>query len=165
MSNVRLDIKHAAVQRLLHGRSGPVVRTVERYTRRTEAAAKAGAPVDEGQLRASIDSSVDVRPGRVVGRVGSPLPQAGYTSFGTGIYGPRKQRITAKHGRWLVFEPSRSMGPVRPGGRHRAKGKRGPLVFAESVAGIPPNPYFYEALVVSVPWPVRVHRPEATRRR
>lgn len=164
MSTVRIDIDQAAVQGLLHSPAGPVVRRVERYTTRTEAAAKAGAPVDEGQLRASIDSAVTVQPGRVVGRVGSPLPQAVWTSFGTGIYGPKKRPITPKHGRWLVFEPGRSMGPPRSGGRHRAKGKRGPLVFATSVKGTPPNPYFYEALVMSVPWPVRVLRPEATKR-
>lgn len=157
MSTVRVDIDHTAVQQLLHSPAGPVVRTVERYTNRTEAAAKAGAPVDEGQLRASIDSSVNVEAGRVVGRVGSPLPQARYTSFGTGIYGPKKRPITPKHGKWLVFEPGRSMGPPRSGGRHRAKGRRGPLVFATQVDGIPPNPYFYEALVVSVPWPVTRH--------
>lgn len=48
--------------------------------------AKQDCPVDEGILRASITSEVDVTESAIVGRVGSNLEYAPYVHNGTGIY-------------------------------------------------------------------------------
>ena len=48
--------------------------------------AKQDCPVDEGILRASITSEVDVTESAIVGRIGSNLEYAPYVHNGTGIY-------------------------------------------------------------------------------
>lgn len=48
--------------------------------------AKKECPVDMGQLRASINYSVKVQDGKIVGKVGSNLDYAPYVHQGTGIY-------------------------------------------------------------------------------
>lgn len=51
-----------------------------------EASAKQKCPVDQGVLRASITSEVDVSLSGIVGRIGSNLEYAPYVHQGTGIY-------------------------------------------------------------------------------
>lgn len=151
---MRLKLNRSAIKQAMTGDDGPVVRGVTEMCNDVVNVAKPNAPVDEGQLRSSIDYAVDVSGAQVRGRVGSGLPQAAYINFGTGIYGPKGAPITPKHGKWLVFEPSRGMGPLRSGGRHRAKGKRGALVFAKQVRGTPKNPFILDALESVVSWSV-----------
>lgn len=151
----RIQIHHDRVEALLRSPQGPVFRKIADLTRQVENGAVARAPVDDGRLRASISSTVTVRGTRIVGRIGSPLPYAIYVHEGTGIYGPKGRPIRPVHGKWLVFEPGRSMGPLRRGGKHPPKGKRGGPVFAKEVKGSPPRPFLYDALVAVVPWPVR----------
>lgn len=154
---MRVRINQGNVRRLLTSPDGPVMRKVTDLCMDVTNTAKTRAPVDEGQLRASLDYAVEVQGSQVRGRVGSGLPQAAYINWGTGIYGPKGAPITPKHGKFLVFEPSRSMGPLRRGGKHAAKGRRGALVFAKQVRGTPKNPFLLESLQTVVPWPVTSH--------
>lgn len=151
MARVRIDVNSAAVQHLLSSPAGEVPRAINRYTRRTANGARSRAPVDNGKLRASIGEDVTAVPGRIVGRVSTPLDYGLYQHEGTGIYGPTGQPIRPKKsGGVLVFKP-KGRGPMRAGQR----GGRGGLVFAKEVKGVPPNPYLVDALRDAVPWPVR----------
>lgn len=51
-----------------------------------EAEAKKNCPVDQGLLRASITSEVDISAFEIVGMIGSTLEYAPYVHEGTGIY-------------------------------------------------------------------------------
>lgn len=93
--------------------------------------ARRRAPVDRGQLRASISVQFTRAPnGAPVARIGSNLPYALYVHEGTGIYGPRGVPITPVRGKYLVFTPR---GAKRP-------------VFATSVKGMRGRPYLADAL-------------------
>src|SRR5690606_31445520 len=96
---------------------GKVYRAVDRVTRRTANGAKRRAPVDTGQLRASILHGTIREPGQVRGRVWSPLKRAVYQTHGTGIYGPKRRRITPKTASVLVFKPKNNVGPMPKGKR------------------------------------------------
>lgn len=50
------------------------------------AEAKKNCPVDQGLLRASITSEVDISASEIVGMIGSTLEYAPYVHEGTGIY-------------------------------------------------------------------------------
>lgn len=148
---VNVDLNEANLRELLTSPAGPVVREVERYTRRTANLARMHAPADNGALRASITSSVVSRGEKIVGRVASPLAYARYQELGTGIYAG-KGPIKPKTGKYLVFRP-KTMGPARAG----KPGKRG-LVFAREVKGTPPTHFLENSLREAVPWPVRRNR-------
>ena len=117
-----------------------------RLGRQVVNAAKVRAPVDEGRLRSSITHTVTVVPGSAVVRVGSPLEYARYVHEGTGVFGPKRQRIRPVSAKALKFPTPKQMGPLRAGARRPSKDKRG-FVFADSVAGQPPNPFLTDALV------------------
>jgi len=151
---IRIEMHEAAILELLTGPAGPVFRQVERWSTQTETLAKTRCPADEGVLRASIDSAVRVEGLRVIGRIGSPLFYAMYVHDGTGIHGPKRQRIVPVSSKVLVFEPGRMIGPLVKGGKTPAKGNRG-LVFAASTEGQVPNPFLFTALQDTVPFPVR----------
>ncbi len=138
----RVTINRSEMHNLLRGPGGPVVQTVDRYTRRTANAARAGAPVDTGHLRASIDTSVRTTSTRVIGRVSSPLDYARFVHDGTGIYGPRRRPIRPKRAKMLAFRPK--------GGRT--------VVFAREVKGTKPRPFLLRALREVSPWPVTEKR-------
>lgn len=130
-------MNEANVRALLQSPVGPVVRTVERYTRRTANVARATAPADTGHLRASVTSGVHNRGSSVVGRVSSSLDYAIYQEKGTGIYAG-KGPIRPKKAKVLAFRPKGS-----------AK-----MVFAKEVKGTPATHFLEKALRTSVPWPV-----------
>jgi hypothetical protein len=123
-------------------------------------AAKRNCPVDEGRLRSSINYVVTITPRRVVVNVGSPLEYAIYIHNGTGIYGPKHTPIRPVTAKALKFETPKGMGPMRPGQRRAAKGRRG-YVFARSVRGVPPSPFLSDALeeVMGRQNITRPHRP------
>lgn len=144
-----VKINHAEMQAFLEGPASPIMRDVEKYTRRTETAAKRKAPVDDGTLRASVQSTLDATGGRIVGTVYSPLKYAIYQELGTGVYagnGP----IKPKSGKYLVFQV-KQRHPQKAG----RKGGKGNLVFAREVKGTPPTHFLENALRDTVPWPVR----------
>lgn len=148
MATARITINQAQLRQFLASPAGPVVRHVEKLTRRVANEARRQAPVDEGTLRASIQQAVTVTGTKVVGRVGSGLDYALYVHQGTGIYGPKGKPIVPIRRQYLRFE-------VKSG--KLAKGKR-PVVFAKSVKGSPPKPFLVDALKKVSPYPVRVLR-------
>jgi len=144
----RVRLHQGEINQLLRAPGGAVHREVSKHTRRVTNLAKAGAPVDNGKLRASITSSVSTRGKRVVGRVWTPLKYGLWQHEGTGIYAGRG-RIYPKTAKVLVFRPRKGR-PQRRG----ARGSKGPVVFAKSVKGVPPKPYLVEALEAGCPWPL-----------
>lgn len=137
---MRVTLDRAAIDRLLHSDSGPVVRRVASLGRQVENRAKQKVGVDTGRLRGSISHVVNTEPGRVVARVGSSVQYARYHHDGTGVYGPKGRPIRPKTASHLVFRPKGS----------------NVLVFASQVQGSRPNPYLVDALTEVVPWPVTV---------
>ncbi len=93
-------------------------------------AARRLAPVDRGQLRASLHVEFTNGPAGPIARIGSNLPYALYVHEGTGVFGPRGAPIRPVRGRYLVFTPR---GANRP-------------VFARSVKGMPGRPFLLQAL-------------------
>jgi hypothetical protein len=138
--------------------AGPVWSELEQTVNRGVNYSREFCPVDEGRLRQSIRGRIEARGHALVGSWGSDLEYATYRHEGTGIYGPRRRRITPKRGQFLVFESSGTFGPVRAGKKDPpAKGKR-PVVFARSVRGVPPSPFLTDALALVMPGvPVRKH--------
>lgn len=93
-------------------------------------AARRGAPVDRGQLRASLTIEFSRDANGPFARIGSNLPYAIFVHEGTGIYGPSGQPIKPVRGRFLRFTPRGASGPV----------------FARQVSGSPGRPFLLEAL-------------------
>jgi hypothetical protein len=73
---VRVQIAQAELRRQLTGPSGLVTRHVLRVTERIANRARLYAPVDTGNLRASITTAVRTEGDRVIGTVGSPVVYA-----------------------------------------------------------------------------------------
>jgi hypothetical protein len=138
MATARVRINQRALNQLLRGGSGPVVRHITTLTRRTANQAKRNVKVDNGHLRGTIQPVVRVEPGRVVGRVGTPLLYGLYLHEGTGIYGPRGAPIRPIRRKYLRFET-----------------KAGRVVYAKSVKGVRGDKWLVRALRSSVPYPVR----------
>ncbi|TYU88928.1 hypothetical protein FZX01_05300 [Listeria monocytogenes] len=67
-----------------------------------KAAAKAGAPVDSGQLRNRIDYQLKAVGGQVIGMVGSPEDYAIYVEFGTGDFA---ENGMGRKGGWFYKSP------------------------------------------------------------
>lgn len=79
----RIVFDQAALDRLLHGESGPVAKDLLRRTIRVESAAIRLCPVDTGRLRSSISHDLD-RDGRgLVGFVGTNVEYAIFVELGT----------------------------------------------------------------------------------
>lgn len=80
---MRFTVNDAAVRAALTGPRGPVVAAMTAMTREIEAQAKIRAPVDTGNLRASITSAVTVTPTRVTASVVAPVAYAAAVHDGT----------------------------------------------------------------------------------
>lgn len=145
MARVRVTINQAEYRRLTQARSGPVVRHADRISRRVVNQAKRNARVDEGQGRASIHHTIDVHATRVISRIGSPLTYMYWQHEGTGLFGPKRRRITPVRAKFLRFE-------VKSG--KAAKGSR-PVIFATSVAGVKGDKWLVRAFKAVSPYPVR----------
>ncbi|MFD3260841.1 HK97-gp10 family putative phage morphogenesis protein [Paenibacillus lentus] len=65
---------------------GELVKAVAQGCLVVEGAAKQNCPVDEGQLRDSIQHQVDEEDSEIIGRVGTNVFYAPYKEFGTGIF-------------------------------------------------------------------------------
>lgn len=144
---IHVRLHEGNIRQLITSPAEQIPRTIAAYTRRTANRARTNAPVDTGQLRASVQTSVTTDGLRVVGRVWTPLEHGLWQELGTGIYAG-KGPIRPKRGQYLVF-PAKRMGPPRRGGRG---GKA--LVFAKEVKGTPPTHWLSNALDETVPWPI-----------
>lgn len=102
---------------------------------RVEALAKQKAPIEYGNLRGSINTrGPKATANNVEASVGTNMHYARYQEEGTGLYGPRKQPITPKSGKFLVF----TVG--------------GKKIFAKSVRGVRPKRYFRGAKEEATPF-------------
>jgi len=96
-----------------------------------ESKMKKNCPVDTGVTRASIKAKkID----KFTWEIGSESPIAEYIEMGTGIYGPKKRKITPKRRQALHW-----------------KGRGGKDIFAKSVKGMPPRPFMRRSLTQSIP--------------
>jgi hypothetical protein len=93
--------------------------------------------VDTGLLRASITSQLVKHPQGLAVRVGTNVYYARWVHDGTGIYGPRKMKITPRTARALVFRSKIY------GAKH---GKWAGKVVVRSVKGMRGNPFLADAL-------------------
>lgn len=80
---VSLHMDPDAMERLLRGKSGPVVRDLERRCIKVQAAATRLCPVDTGRLRASLSYDVGEDAQGPLGIVGSNVEYAAMVELGT----------------------------------------------------------------------------------
>lgn len=130
----RLDAQ--AVQVLLRG---AVARDLLRRGYKVQREAQRRCPVDHGRLRSSITVGMFTRGGRPICRVGTNVAYATWVHNGTGLYGPRHQRIYPTHGRVMVFTPRMGAGGFISRGNRRT-------VFARSTRGMKGTPFLRDAL-------------------
>jgi hypothetical protein len=109
-------------------------RRIHRFTPR-------GGQTDADGIAADIDA------GRLLARVYLNTDVAVYQHEGTGIYGPRHQKIVPRHARLL----------------HWTDEVTGEEHFAKSVKGIKPDPYLYTAAELEAPL-IRARFKDAVRR-
>jgi hypothetical protein len=134
-TRVRLNLPN--IRWLLGSPAGPVTRRVTNYCQRAASLARTRAPVDTGELSASIGFTVTSGGLVVRGRLYASAPQAIYVHQGTGVYAGRGP-IRPRNGKYLVWTPHGSSTPI----------------FAKQVRGIPPNPFLTSSMRDTVPWPV-----------
>lgn len=93
-----------------------------------------------GKLRTRTNFEVKVSGGNVLLEFYNDAGEyAGFQEYGTGIYGPKKKRITPKHGKVLTWIDEDT-------------GKR---VFARSVRGVPPKRFMHRAIEFAIDQEVR----------
>lgn len=131
-------VDSARVHYLLTNPAGGVARDLLKRGLKVESRAKlllagGGARpkrIDTGRLRTSIHT-VPLRDNGVpTVRVGTGVRYAMWVHDGTGLFGPRRRRITPIHAKRLRFKPK---GAAR-------------YVYARSVAGMRPNHFLKDAL-------------------
>jgi len=133
MAAVSVRIYPEAIKALLTGPNGPVVKDLTRRGRRVENQAKINCPVDSGRLRASIHLRHVLIHGEPGVEIVAATNYARWVHDGTGIYGPRHQRIYPRTAKFLRFRP---------------KGSR-VFVYARSVAGMRGRPFLTDALAAA----------------
>lgn len=109
-------------------------------------AARRAAPVDQGNLRASIGVEFTVVMGDAVARVGSNLEYAIYVHQGTGIYGPRGAPIFPRSGRFMVWAVRNNNYVATGGSRRYSGGATQEFAFARQTKGVRGRPFLIEAL-------------------
>ncbi len=84
---IKVDWDDAILAELINnGLDAALMPQLEKACLMIEAAAKKNCPVDDGQLRQSIESEVKEENGKLVGYIGSNVEYAPYVEYGTGIY-------------------------------------------------------------------------------
>lgn len=118
---------HESVYRSMIYTNGVIILMV--YGRRVQNYARNIVKVDTGNLKSDIDTRFMSQGGLPIVQVGVDTHYGGYVHTGTGVFGPRHQRIYPKKAKYLVFT-----------------GRDGNLVFAKSVRGQRPNRYLTRAM-------------------
>lgn len=108
MATVHHRLDHAAINRILRSPGGPVARDIHRRGKKVEREAKRLVPVDRGGLKGSIHTEMTTKNGVPAARIGSRARYARWVHEGTGIFGPRKQRIFPRRAKMLRFKPKGS---------------------------------------------------------
>lgn len=144
MATTRVDLNHPTIEEQCNAAGE---RWGKKVNRRVVNAAKKRCPVDEGELRRSIEGVYTGGGGQGHCIIGSPLDYAGYVHRGTGIYGPSGQPIrpTTKQALKFQWEP-KSQTPSGRQKRRKSKDQRGVFI-RKSVAGSPAQPFLADALV------------------
>jgi len=135
------QLNPTAIQALTQSTKGPVAREMLKRGLLVETRAKfnlnggQSGPrrVDTGRLRASIATTMSLVNGKLLVVVSTNVNYARFVHDGTGIYGPRHRYITPVRRKLLRFKTKTS------GGRY---------VYAKRVAGMRPNHFLRDALVV-----------------
>jgi hypothetical protein len=123
--------------------NGPAALIMLRAAERVEAEAVRLCPVDNGDLRDSINHGALKRTGnKLVIRVGTDLEYGLYVHEGTGVHGPKGAPITPKTKPFLAWESKTNVGA--PGSPRFNTA----WVYAKSVQGMKPRPFLRDALRV-----------------
>jgi phage gpG-like protein len=117
-----------ALNQMLRGRDGVVVRTLLARALRVETGAKRRVKADTGRLRQSITHEIVQTAQGPTARVGTNVKYSLAVHNGTGIYGPSAQRIRPQHAGVLRFT------------------RGGQVYFRASVRGQRPNPFLKDAI-------------------
>ncbi len=142
MAQVTIKLAPQAIERQLTGPSGAIAKDLVRRGQRVKNAARRNCPVDEGRLRASIDSEVRGSGRSLTVRIGSNLAHAIYVEKGTGVYAGRGY-IYPKRGRYLRWPNKNNSGS---GNRRYKSGKTSQFVFAKKIKGMKAQPFLEPAL-------------------
>lgn len=139
MAEVRLS--SAQFRAALEGPGGEVHELLLEKARRVLAEAVRLCPVDNGDLRDSLNiSPVRREGGELVVNVGTDLEYGLFVHEGTGIYGPRGDVIRPVRAKALRWTAKANVGA--PGRPRFARN----VVFAKYVRGVRPRPFLKEAL-------------------
>lgn len=91
-SRTKLILDPAAIEEVLHGRHGPVARSLVRKATRLVSGAKRRCPVDKGRLRGSIRYEF-ISGRKLAVRVGTDVEYAAAVHDGHGPIEPRNAKI------------------------------------------------------------------------
>lgn len=134
----RHRINHGAIYAMFRNPVGGLARDMARRGLKVETAAKRnlaganGAPrrINNGILRDTTQARPVTWRGLPASRIGTPVRYARFVHDGTGLFGPKKRKITPKTKKALRFKPK---GSAR-------------FVIRRSVAGMVANPFLKDAL-------------------
>lgn len=133
MAKVTFKINSAKIRQTLGRPNGQLARGMLRLSHKVQRRARSNLRRHNrtGALSASLFARVVHRGGLPIGQVGTPLKRGLWLDQGTGIYGPRHQRIVPKRAKYLRWTT-----------------RTGRVVFARSVKGIRPTRFLRSSLDV-----------------
>lgn len=131
-AQVQFIVSRAGIESVLKGDGSMAARALLDLARQVERQAKLNVPVDTGRLRGAIRSSMTTEAGKPVALVRAETNYAIFVHEGTGLYGPRHQRIVPTAPKTLFRWTDKSA----PGG----------VRFARSTRGVRPRPFLRDAL-------------------
>jgi len=138
-----VKLNEAGIKRLLSSPDGAVYADIRKRGNRVLQRARVLAPVDQGQLRASLAQEMLVRNGAPIARIGTNVKYAIFVHEGTGVYGPRRTPITPVRKRLLSWPIKNNTGQGR---RRYRGGATQRYAFAKQVQGVRPRPFLRKAL-------------------
>lgn len=133
MAKVTFKVNPLHVRQTLAKPNGQLARGMLRLTKKVHRQARSNLRPHNrtGALSASLFARVIQRNGLPIGQVGTPLKRGLWLDQGTGIYGPRRQRIIPRRAKYLRWTT-----------------RTGRVVFARSVKGIKPTKFLRNSLNV-----------------
>ena len=145
MAQVTLKLNQKQIIDQLTGPSGAVALDLLKRGRRVQNMAQRLAPVDQGQLRASITTEVLGTGTTLAYHMGTNLKYGMYVEFGTGIYAGRGE-ITAKGGGLMRWPNKNNAYKTTGGNRRYSGGKTAKYVYAKKIKGMRAQPFLRPAL-------------------